>query len=210
MTRMLIMTAAALLTFAGTSARADTVATACVKANGTIYNFSAYRSQPTRACRANEKKIRFQLLQDDTAVAKRSATVTRGGAEAKMVTFSVPGHIDPVVEILLGYFSPPPEFENPSEDCELRAFHDETYYRLVKVAPRESTDVFRDAIIFDQDQDPDEDPVSVETERLMLGGGNGPGWALKAHDLFVVNRTNECFAFFVIEFADDAAKLYSK
>lgn len=208
MTRMLIITAAALLTFAS-SARADTVATACLKANGTIYNFNAYRAQPTRACRANEQRIRFQLLQDDTAVAKRSATVTREDGRTEMVTFFVPDSVDEDVEILLGYFPEFPEQENPSEDCELRALHDETYYRLVKVAPGESTDVFRDAIIFDQDQDPDEDPVLVERERLMLGG-EPPGWALKAHDLFVVNRTNECFAFFVIEFADDAAKLYSK
>jgi hypothetical protein len=204
---MLLIAVAVLLTFAGCSARADTVAAACVKANGTIYNFNAYRSQPTLACGTNEKKIRFQLLQDDTAVAKRNATVTREGAFAEMTTFTVPeGSADQNVEILLGYRG-----EEPSEDCELWAFHDETIYRLVKVAPLESTDRFRDALIFNQDQDPDEDPSlpRVETEQVMRSGS--AGWALKAHDLFVSNSAGGvCFAYFVIEFADDAAKLHAK
>ena len=66
----------AMLFISGTGG-AETYASACKAPDGTIYNFSEYRSHPKDGCRRpGSAAVRFMLEQPNHAMAKRSNTLT--------------------------------------------------------------------------------------------------------------------------------------
>jgi len=98
--------------------------------------------------------------------------------------------------------------EEPPDMCELYLFYDEVVYMLASVPPNDEADGLSFVEIFHQD---DRKSGRIkETTGAVRAVGQPPDWAVHLHDLYVANRGQECYAAFLLEFADDPAALYSR
>jgi hypothetical protein len=196
---------AGLLLLAGVApALAESLATGCLsRSTGEIYGLRLYSNYTSSPCESGDEIVRFALHQPDTHFAKRRTTMPFG-------THEVLARFDSEFKLTVDLRLDTSRLgeEEPSAVCELYLFYDEIVYMLASVAPDAEAHGLTSVEIFHQD---DRKAGTTKTTTGGVHGVGSHGWAVQVHDLYVANRGGEeCYGAFLIEFADDPTKLYSR
>jgi hypothetical protein len=185
-------------------AGAESIATGCLsQATGEIYNLHLYSNRTSASCEEGDSIVRLAVHQPDTKFQKKRMTIPFGSSET-LATFDA----ELALSVQLRLDSMPFGGEEPADLCELFLFYDEVVYMLASVPPGEEADGLSLVTIFHQDGR--KYPTIKNTTGAVREQGPSPDWAAHVHDLYVANRGQECFAAFLLEFADDPAALYSR
>jgi hypothetical protein len=203
MCRMIALVGSLLLASIG-SAGAESIATGCLSAaTGEVYALRLYSNYTRRPCESGDSIVRFGIHQPDTQFIKKRLTIPFGTRE-RVARFEA----EFTLSVELRLESLPFGGEEPSDVCELFLFYDEVAYMLASVPPSGEADGLSFVEIFHQD---DRKSGRIkETTGAVRAVGQPPDWAVHLHDLYVANRGQECYAAFLLEFADDPAALYSR
>ena len=185
-------------------AGAESIATGCLaQATGEIYNPNLYSNSTRASCEQGDSIVRLAVHQPDTKFRKKHMTIPFGASET-MATFDA----ESALTVQLRLDSMPFGGEEPADLCELFLFYDEVVYMLASVPPGGEADGLSSVMIFHQDGR--KYPETKDTTGAVRERGPAPDWAVHVHDLYVANRGQECFAAFLLEFADDPAALYAR
>jgi hypothetical protein len=203
MHRMIAVVGSLLLASIG-SAGAESIATGCLSAAaGEIYALKLYSNSTSTPCASGDSIVRLAVQQPDTKFLKKRVTIPFGVTET-LASFNAEFTLS--VELRLD--SLPLGAEEPSDVCELYLFYDEVAYMLASVPPNAEADGLSFVEVFHQDAR--KEGGIKDTTGAVREVGPSPDWAVHVHDLHVANRGQECFAAFLLEFADDPAALYSR
>jgi hypothetical protein len=185
-------------------AGAESLATGCLSQSaGEIYALKLYSNSTSKPCDTGDSIVRLALHQPDTRFAKRRTTIPFGTTQT-LAGFN--SELELSVDLRLD--STPLGDDEPSDVCELYLFYDEVVYMLASVAPHAEANGLSSVEIFDQD---DRKSARTKATTGAVHRGGAHDWAVQVHDLYVANRGGEeCYAAFLIEFADDSTKLYSR
>jgi hypothetical protein len=215
--RNLTVASALLLATAG-SAGAESIATGCLSASGTISSVNPFSNNPKAACRNGEQIIRFAVQQPDTKFSKKRVVLPFGGGGGSgaggLATFQAefgPVNIEArFEEFAIG--NEPTNGAPATNACELFITYDEIVYVLATTEEQPSPiDGIGSFLRFNQDG-----RLSSLQRFPTRGTIREPhdDWAVRIHDLVVVLLRPEvgggCFISYEIEFADDPAALYSR
>jgi hypothetical protein len=202
--RRMIALVGSLLLASISSAGAESIATGCLSAaTGEIYALKLYSNKTRMPCESGDSIVRLGVHQPDTKFVKQRLTIPFGARET-VASFDAEFRLS--VDLRLD--SLPLGGEEPSDVCELYLFYDEVVYMLASVPPNGEADGLTFVEIFHQD---DRKAGRIkDTTGAVRAVGQPPDWAVHVHDLYVANRGHECFAAFLLEFADDPAALYSR
>jgi hypothetical protein len=176
----------------GGEAAAETVETGCLsKPTGEIYALAPYRSAPSKKCREGEPTVRVSLHQPSTAFAKRSRTINSNSA-TEMAEF------DQILIML----------RSDGGLCELVVDDpiQATEHVVVSVPAGSWQEGLREVTRVDHELPGSE---TFEAHRLIPTDRGG---AFVFHDVFVDHRQVEgqCFATFLVEYAEDLQHLYDR
>jgi hypothetical protein len=203
MHRMIAMVGSLLLAGIG-SAGAESIATGCLSAaTGEIYGLKLYSNSTSVTCQAGDSIVRLSVHQPDTRFLKKRATIPFGTTET-LASFEA----ESTLSVQLRLDSLPIGAEEPSDVCELYLFYDEVVYMLASLPSGAEADGLSFVEVFHQDAR--KEGGIKDTTGAVRAVGQPPDWAVHVHDLYVANRGQECFAAFLLEFADDPAALYSR
>jgi hypothetical protein len=185
------------------SAGAESIATGCLdQATGEVYGLRMYSNNTLAECEAGDEMVRFAVQQPDTEFKKDRVTLPFGAFETRASWSEEIGDVS--VEVVFEGFRVGDGA--PSTACELLLFYDEFYYLLASAEPGTEVDGLTSVVRFHRDAR--SQGVTKATTGAILSIGQN--WAVLVHDLRVANRGNECFVAYMIEFADDPDKLYSR
>jgi hypothetical protein len=203
MHRMVAVVGSLLLAGIGTAGAAS-IATGCLSnATGEIYALQLYSNHTSRPCESGDSIVRLAVHQPDTKFRKERVTIPFG-SQKTLASFDA----EFTLSVELRLESLPFGGEEPSDVCELYLFYDEIAYMLASLPPGAEADGLSFVEIFHQDAR--KEGQIKDTTGAVRAVGPSPDWAVHVHDLHVANRGQECFAAFLLEFADDPAALYSR